>query len=316
MKRQYVKDLKPGVPIDDIFFVARRDIKERRDGVPFLTFDLQDKTGNVAGIMWDRVEDAISCVEPGGFFRIQGKLGNYQGRPQLTVSVIYPADPKEIDRDDFLRATERDRSEMMSELQGYIEAVENTHLSKLLAAFFDDQEFTDQFVMAPAAVQVHHAYLGGLLEHTVMMARLADKIPTIYTEVDRDLLMTGIILHDVGKTAEYVYESVLDHTYDGRLLGHIVIGYEMVRDKIGRIPGFPQELARMLLHIVLSHHGQMEFGSPKTPKFVEALIVHFLDNLDARVAMFRETIQKNPGTKWTDYNQFLETNIYIRDKSN
>jgi 3'-5' exoribonuclease len=316
MKRQYVKDLKPGVPIDDIFFVTRRDIKERRDGAPFLTFDLMDKTGNVAGIMWDRVEDAISCVEPGGFFRIQGKLGNYQGRPQLTVSVIYPADPKEIDRDDFLRATERDRSEMMSELRGYIEAVENTHLSKLLAAFFDDREFTDQFVMAPAAVQVHHAYLGGLLEHTVMMARLADKIPAIYTEVDRDLLMTGIILHDVGKTAEYVYESVLDHTYDGRLLGHIVIGYEMVRDKIGRIPGFPKELARMLLHIVLSHHGQMEFGSPKTPKFVEALIVHFLDNLDARVAMFRETIQKNPGTKWTDYHQFLETNIYIRDKSN
>jgi len=314
MKRQYVKDLKPGVPVDDIFFVTRRDIKERRDGAPFLTFDLMDRTGNVAGIMWDRVEDAISCVEPGGFFRVQGKLGNYQGRPQLTVTVIYPADPKDIDRDDFLRATKHDREEMMSELHGYIETVKDRHLKKLLTSFFDDREFVDQFIMAPAAVQVHHAYLGGLLEHTVMMARLADKMPAVYSEVNRDLLMTGIILHDVGKTGEYVYESVLDHTYDGRLVGHIVIGYGMVRDRIKRIPGFPDELSRMVLHIVLSHHGQMEFGSPKTPKFVEALIVHFLDNLDARVAMFREALEKNPDTKWTDYQQFLETNIYVRDK--
>lgn len=314
MKRQYVKDLQPGIPVDDIFFLTRRDIKERRDGAPFLTFDLMDKTGNVAGIMWDRVEDAMSCVEPGGFYHVQGKLGNYQGRPQLTVNAIYPADLKEVDRDDFLRATKHDREAMMIELRGFIERVESKHLRVLLDAFFDDGSFVEQFVMAPAAVQVHHAYLGGLLEHTVLMARLADRIPEVYSEVDRDLLMAGILLHDVGKTAEYEYESVLDHTYDGRLLGHIVIGYEMTRDRIRRIADFPDELARMVLHIILSHHGQMEFGSPKTPKFVEALIVHFLDNMDARVAMFRETIERNPGAKWTDYHQFLETNIYVRDK--
>ncbi|UCG41726.1 MAG: HD domain-containing protein [candidate division WOR-3 bacterium] len=314
MKRQYVKDLKPGIPIDDVFFVTRRDIRERRDGTPFLTFDLMDKTGNVAAIMWDRVEDAISCVEPGGFFRVQGKLGNYQGRPQLTVAVIYPADPKDIDRDDFLRATRHDRGKMMSELQSYIETVEDRHLKKLLAAFFDEESFTKEFALAPGGAQVHHNYLGGLLEHTVMMARVAAALPTAYPELNHDLLMTGVLLHDVGKVREYTYEVALDHTWDGRLIGHIVMGYEIVKEKMSQIPGFPEELGRMLLHTVLAHHGHLEHGSPKTPKFAEAIVVYFLDNMDARIMMFRGAIEKNPGTKWTDYQQYLETNVYIPDR--
>jgi 3'-5' exoribonuclease len=146
------------------------------------------------------------------------------------------------------------------------------------------------------------------------MCRIARVIPQVYPEVNHDLLLTGIILHDVGKTREYVYEKAIDHSLDGRLIGHIVTGYQMVQDKIAAIPDFPAEPARMLLHIILSHHGQMEFGSPKTPKFAEALIVHFLDNLDARVAMFRDAVEKNPNVKWTDFHQYLETNIYIPDK--
>ncbi len=313
MKKQFIKDLKPTIPVNDIFFLTRRDIKERRDGAPFLAFEFQDRTGRVTGIMWDRVEDALRCVEAGGFYHVQGKLGDYQGRPQLTVSVIYPVETSEVNRDDFVAASRFDRQEMLKELNGYIAEVKNPYLSRLLGAFFDDPEYTEQFSLAPGGARVHHNYLGGLLEHTVLMCRMAKAAAGTYEEIDADLLMTGTILHDVGKTREYVYDVALGHTFDGRLIGHIVMGYEMVQSKLKDIEDFPEELARMILHIILSHHGHMEFGSPKTPKFVEAFIVYSLDNMDSRVMMFRGTVEKNPGTKWTDFNQFLETNVYVRD---
>lgn len=313
MKKQFIKQLKPGTQVDDVFFITRRDVKERRDGAPFLALEFQDKSGRVAGIMWDRVEDALRCVEPGGFYRVAGKMGDYQGKPQLTVNVIYPADPAEVNREDFITSTKYDRQQLLAELRGYIDGVKNRHLAKLLAAFFDDPAFVEEFSFAPAATQVHHACIGGLLEHTVFMCRLARTVPETYEEVDRDLLVTGIILHDVGKTKEYVYEKAIDHTLDGRLIGHIVMGHDLVQEKIAGLKGFPDELRRLVLHIILAHHGQLEFGSPKSPKFVEALIVHFLDNLDARIAMFRDAVQNNQGTKWTDFHKYLETNVYIRD---
>jgi len=316
VKKQFIKDLKSNIPVEDVFYLVRRDIKERRDGAPFMTFQFRDRTGSVNGIMWDRVEDAMKCVEPGGFYHVQAKLGDYQGKPQLTVSVIYPADEEDINRDDFITASKYDRDEMMKRLREYIDGVKNTHLKTLLDAFFNDEEFVREFANSPAAVQVHHAYIGGLLEHTLFMCRMGEAAAATYKEVDADLLMTGIILHDVGKTVEYVYDSAIEHSWDGRLHGHIVIGYRMVLDRIRALEDFPEDLARELLHIILSHHGLMEFGSPKTPKFTEALIVHFLDNLDARAAMFREATEKDPGVRWTDFHRFLETNIYQRDTGN
>jgi 3'-5' exoribonuclease len=264
--------------------------------------------------MWDRVDDALRCVEPGGFFRVQGRLGDYQGKAQLTVSLIYPADQSEVSRDDFVGASRFDRNEMLAELRGFIAAVGNPHLNRLLVGLFDDATFCDQFAAAPGGASVHHAYLGGLLEHTLFMCRIARTLASVYDEVDADLLMAGVILHDVGKIREYRYDSALDHTFDGRLVGHIVIGYEMIQARIDAAPGFPEELKRLLLHIVLSHHGQMDFGSPKTPKFVEAFLVYMLDNLDSRVMMFRDAVEKNKNVKWTDYHQYLETNVYIRDQ--
>ncbi|MEO0082464.1 MAG: HD domain-containing protein [candidate division WOR-3 bacterium] len=313
MKTQFLKAIKPGTQVDDVFFCTRRDVKERRDGAPFLTFEFQDKSGRVAAIMWDRIDDALRCVEPGGFYRVVGKMGDYQGKPQLTVSVIYPADPAQVNREDFISATKYDRKQLLAELRKYIAAVKNRHLAGLLATFFEDDEFVRKFSDSPAAAQVHHACIGGLLEHTVFMCRLARTVPDTYEEVDRDLLMTGIILHDVGKTEEYVYDKAIDHTWDGRLIGHIVMGYDLVCKRIDSIKEFPEELRRLILHIILAHHGQLEFGSPKSPKFVEALIVHFLDNLDARIAMFRDAVADNQGTKWTEFHKYLETNIYIRD---
>ena len=314
MKRQFLKDIKTGAQIDDIFYCSRRDVRERRDGGAFLTLELRDKTGSVNAIMWDRIDDALKCVEVGGFYRVAGRMGDYQGKAQLNVSLIYPAEPSEISRDDFIAASRYDRGQLMAELRGYIAAVKNRYLHALLDTFFGDPDFAEKFSLAPGGARVHHAYLGGLLEHTTLMCRLARSFPEVYKEIDADLLMSGVILHDVGKTREYVYDVAIDHSYDGRLLGHITLGYQMVQDKIAGIRDFPAETTRMLLHIILAHHGQMEFGSPKTPKFAEAFIVYFLDNLDARAAMFREAVEKNAGMKWTDFQQYLETNVYIKDQ--
>jgi 3'-5' exoribonuclease len=313
MKKQFIRDLKPGAQVDDIFYCSRRDVKERRDGGIFLTFELRDKTGGVNGIMWDRVDDALRCVEAGGFYRVQGKLGDYQGKPQLTVNIIYPADMSEVARDDFIAASRYNRDEMLAEIRGYIDQVENVHLHALLEAFFNDPKFVEQFVLVPAGARVHHAYLGGLLEHTVLMCRAARTFTDIYQELDRGLLMTGIILHDIGKINEYVYDIAIDHTYDGRLLGHLVMGCQMVEERIVGIKDFPDELSRMIRHIILAHHGQLDFGSPKTPKFVEAFVVYALDYLDSRIAIYREVVEKSKNTKWTDYNDYLESNVYIKD---
>ena len=313
MKRQFIKDIKPGSQVDDVFYCSRRDVKERRDGGAFLTLELRDKTGSVAAIMWDRIEDALRCVEVGGFYRVAGRMGDYQGKPQFNVSVIHPADPSDISRDDFIAASRYDRGQLLTELRGYVAAVKNRHLRALLDAFFADDGFVEQFSLVPAGARVHHAFLGGLLEHTVMMCRAAQPLPEIYKEVDRYLLMAGVILHDVGKVKEYVYEVAIDHTPDGRLMGHLVMGARMVEDKIAGIKDFPAELSRMIRHIILAHHGELEYGSPKTPKFAEAFLVFSLDYADSRLAIFREVVEKNKNVKWTDFNNYLDTNVYIKD---
>ncbi len=312
MKKQFIKDLKPGTQVDDVFYCSRRDVRERRDGGAFLMLEFRDKTGSVNAVMWDRVEDALQCLEAGGFYRVMGKFGEYQGKPQLTVNVIYPVATGEVTRDDFVAASRFNRDEMLAELRGFIAGVKNVHLRALLDSFFDDPRFVEQFCLVPAGARVHHAYLGGLLEHTLMMCRGARLLPEIYPEVDHDLLMTGIILHDIGKIKEYVYDIAIDHTLDGRLLGHLVMGCQMVEEKLAGLPGFPDELSRLIRHIILSHHGEMEFGSPKTPKFVEAFAVYSLDYLDSRVAIFREMVEKNRHVKWTDFNDYLESNVYVR----
>ncbi len=289
-------------------------MKERRDGGAFLSLELRDRTGSVPAIMWDRVDDALRCVEVGGFYRVAGRMGDYQGKPQFTVSLIYPAERSDVSRDDFIASSIHDRTKMIAELRGYIAAVKNPHLRALLDSFFTDADFAEQFSLAPGGARVHHACLGGLLEHTLTMCRAAQVLPEIYKEIDRDLLMAGVILHDVGKVKEYVYEVAIDHTPDGRLLGHLVMGAKMVEDKIAAIAGFPAELSRMIRHIILSHHGELEYGSPKTPKFAEAFLVFSLDYADSRLAIFREVVEKNKNVKWTDFNNYLDTNVYIKDQ--
>uniref|UniRef100_A0A7V3PTT6 HD domain-containing protein n=1 Tax=candidate division WOR-3 bacterium TaxID=2052148 RepID=A0A7V3PTT6_UNCW3 len=313
MKRQFVKDLKPGTIVNDVFWCARRDLKDRRDGSQFLTFEIRDRTGSLPAIMWDKIEDGLNYIADGNFCHVQGRVGDYQGKLQITVNAVYPVEPVQVSRADFLPASRFNSAELMKELQEYISSIKNPYLRSLLESFFRDTDFAARFAQAPAAVRVHHAWLGGLLEHTVMMCRQANHLPEVYPEIDRDLLLTGCILHDIGKLQEYTISTAIEHTDEGKLLGHIVLGYQMVADHIRQIPDFPPELAKMVLHIILAHHGEQEYGAPKTPKFPEAFLVFALDYQDSRLAIFRSAMEKNRGLRWTEFNDYLETEVYLND---
>jgi 3'-5' exoribonuclease len=314
MKKQFIKDLKAGQSIQDIFYLVSREVRDRKDGGSFLILALTDKSGKIFGKIWDNAKQVIEYAIPGNFYQITGSVKEFAGANEIAVRDLTEVPLEQIAKEDFLPTSRFNSDELLTELKTYFKLIDNQYLKKLIDTFFADDEFVEQFKTAPGAASVHHAYLSGLLEHTVYMLRFSKEIPKVYPEVDYPLLVAGIVLHDVGKIKEYVYETTIDHTYEGRLLGHIVMGYEMVNAKIDKIPEFPDELKRVLLHMILTHHGHLEFGSPKTPKFVEAFLLHILDYTDARVMMFLDVTEKNKGVKWTDYHQFLETNIYIKDQ--
>lgn len=314
MKRQFIKDLKAGQLIQEIYYLVGREIRDKRDGGSFLILELTDKTGSISGKIWDDAKEFMNLTIPGQFVRISGSVREYAGNNEITIKELITVPIEEVTKADFLPTSRFNPDELLTELKTYFEQIENPYLLKLINLFFDDKEFVKQFQIAPGAASVHHAYLSGLLEHTVYMLRLVKGFAQVYPEVDDSLFIAGVILHDVGKVKEYLYDKTIDHTLEGRLLGHIVMGYEMVSAKIDEIKDFPVELRRMLLHMILSHHGYLEFGSPKTPKFLEAFLLHILDYTDARVMMFQEVLEKNKDIKWTEFHKFLETNVYIKDQ--
>ncbi len=312
MKKQFVKDLAIRNKVNDVFYVRSRRQLEKRDGGKFLVLDLSDKTGSIEGKIWDNVNDLFSDSNPGNFVKVEGDVTEYMGDPQITVSHIFKVSDKEISSKDFLPTSRFNIEDMYKELAGYFDMVKDSDYRKLLDNLFSNAEFVNKFKSAPASTGIHHGYLGGLLEHTLFMLRLSRSVPNVYEEIDYSLLVTGLILHDIGKITSYTYDKVIDHTDEGHLIGHIVRGYEIAKNVINKIPDFPNAKKEMILHIILSHHGLREYGSPITPKFAEAFMVHDLDNLDARMMMFRDETDKNRDVKWSDYHQFLETRIFIK----
>ena len=314
MKKQFIKELIVGNKVNDVFYIRSRRQLEKRDGSKFLILELSDKTGTVEGKIWDYVDDLFSESSPGNFAKVEGSVSEYMGETQITISNILKVSEKEVSGKDFIASSKFDIETMYKEFTTYIELVKDSDLKKLLVNLFSNSEFVTRFQNAPASTGIHHGYLGGLLEHTLFMLRLSQSVPDVYPEIDYSLLVTGLILHDVGKITSYTYEKVIDHTDEGQLIGHIVRGYEIAKNEIDKITGFPEHKKQMLLHIILSHHGLREYGSPTTPKFAEAFMVHDLDNLDARMMMFRDTTEKNQDTKWSDYHQFLETRVFIKNR--
>lgn len=314
MERTAVAEIKAGRKITSTFIIKNKKIMYFRDKPGyFLSLLLGDNTGQVEAKIWDRAEDHNQKISPGDLVVVSGDVREYNGTLQVNIHSLRVCGEEEYNPRDFLPSSPRDAEEMLAELKGLADAVTNPHLRDLLFSFFNDREWLNMFVSAPAAKINHQAYLGGLLEHTLNVARAAASFARLYPQVDRDLLLAGAILHDIGKVEEYRYDKVIDFTDRGRLLGHIMLGAGMVEKRMDNLEGFPEKLKLKILHIIVSHHGQYEWQSPKRPKFLEAAVIHQLDQLDATVDSFTKGAEENqdPESMWTAYNRTLERHIYL-----
>jgi len=307
----YVKDIRAGDRVSDIFLVMEKNLAISQKGNPYLNLKLRDMTGEVDGRVWDRATEMNNIFQTGDIIRIQSYAVSFRDVVQLSISKITVVDDPAISPADYLPSSASDSSEMFESLMSIISTIGNPHLKALLEMIFSDEEIADSFQKAPAAKGFHHAYIGGLLEHTLSVTQLLDLVANHYQQANRDLIITGGILHDIGKIHELSFKGSMNYTDEGRLIGHIVIAVELVDAKIAEIEDFPKQLALELRHILLSHHGTLEYGSPKRPKTIEALIVNFIDDLDAKMNAFGEFISNSKDeSKWTPYHRLLERFIY------
>ncbi len=313
-KKQFVKDLHEGDRIDDLFLVKSSRLAETRAGKPYLQLSVMDRSGEINGPIWERAEEVAPHCQVGNFIRLQGVVQSYRQQLQLKIDSLQPWSREEVDLGDFVPICSKDREELAARLQSLVRSVDNPSLKKLLHRFFKKEPMWQRFQDAPAAKGIHHAYLGGLLEHSLSVAELADTISAHYPGVDRSLLIAGALLHDVGKVEELQMElALIDYTPRGRLKGHLVMGSEMVAAEAARIKDFPQDLLEQLQHLILSHHGQQEFGSPTVPMTIEAFLLSFLDDLDAKMNLMEQlrTKMMEPGLQWTEYQRSLERFLYL-----
>lgn len=313
MKSAFVAELRKlqkDQRFETLLLVCEKETRTAKNGKPFLRLNLADRTGKIEARMWDNfaaIENTFICDD---IVRVRGRIDVYQDEPQLVLEQILLVQENDYTLDDFLPRTKQDVQQLFSRLREEISEVRNPWLSRLLMSFVDDPEIGAKLRRAPAAMMMHHAYVGGLLEHIVSLCGLAKKVTQHYTEVDSDLLLTGIVLHDIGKTEELSYRRAIGYTTEGQLLGHIVIGLRMVQEKIAAIPDFPRPLAVLVEHLIVSHHGSYEFGSPKLPAMREAVLLNHLDDLDSKMAAMRETLgQAEAEALWTERNAALRRTL-------
>jgi len=312
MKKIFVNEIKENEKVESIFLVKQKSISFTKAGSPYLNLTLIDKTGEVNGKVWEQAEKLAKLFQKDDFVKIQSTAVTYQNSLQLNISSIIPLSPSEIDITNFLPQAKNDIEQTFLKLKAIIEEVNNTHLKKLLDLFIADNQLIKLFKLAPAAKKMHHVYLGGLLEHTLSLSNLILQISKHYEGLNVDLLLTGGILHDIGKIHELTYSRSFDYSDSGRLIGHITLGVEMINEKLRLIPDFPQELAVELRHLIISHHGEYQYGSPKRPKTLEAFILYYLDDLDAKVEEIQSFIQREEEnqSKCAGYHKMLERFIY------
>src|SRR5438876_9129975 len=276
MSRRSIQQLADGDTIDEVYLVTDKQLRANRNGNLYLQMELRDRTGSISARLWNAGENLFRMFDVGDFLVVRGKVQLFQGALQVILNYIERAETEKVDLSDFLPHTEQDVSKLLERLRGYLLRLGNPHLRALAECFLMDDEFLRGFCRAPAGVRNHHAYLGGLLEHVVTLLDAADRILPLYPELDRDLLLMGIFLHDIGKVRELSFQRVFGYTDEGQLVGHLVIGVEMLNEKVARTPDltgepFPDELLLRLKHMILSHHGSYEFGSPKLPMTPEAI---------------------------------------------
>lgn len=310
MKRQQTVGLMTGERVDSIFAIRAKEVRAARTGEAYLTFEFTDRSGRIGGIMFKPDRDA-EALPIGTVVRVRGTVTSYRGISRISVETVRPAES--YDARDVLPTGPRDEAEMLAELRSVVRAVKDRGLAAVLRAVFGDAAFMESFKLTPASQSHHHAYLGGLLEHTVAVARLCRGLAGLYPHLDIDLLLTGALLHDIGKVDELTFETGIEYTDQGRMLGHVVLGERRVRVAVERVGELvPLELAARLSHVLLAHHGELEWGSPKRPCTLEALVLHHADNLDAKAAGFIEATASAGFVEesWTDAGNLFRRPLY------
>jgi 3'-5' exoribonuclease len=292
MKSPYVGGLVPNEVVTVQFIVINKEIRQKKTGEPYLSLQLADRTGEIEAKMWDNVEEVMHTFDRDDFVKAKGLMQLYQKRTQFTIHKLRRLEDHEVDFGDYFPCSDRSSDEMFLELQGIVAGIGNSHLRSLHEAVLRDSSLVEKFKAAPAAKSIHHACRGGLLEHVLSLCVLAKLTAGHYKDVDLDLVLAGAVLHDIGKIEELSYYRSFGYSSEGQLLGHIVIGLKILADKLRDVPDFPPRLRTLVEHLIISHHGELEFGSPKVPSFPEALLLHHLDNLDSKMETMRSTLQK------------------------
>ena len=315
MKSGYIKELEANKTFTTSFLVRSKEIREKKTGEPYLSLWLCDRTGEIEAKMWDNVADVLDSFERDDFVKIKGLIQVYHNRPQLTVHKVRRLQDSEVDFSDYFPASARNTDEMWREMRQIISAMTDPNLKALVEAVLDDPEIAQRYRQAPAAKQIHHAWLGGLLEHVLSLCRLGVMTAEHYG-VDLNLLLAGAVLHDIGKIYELSYDRSFGYTTEGQLLGHMVLGLRMVGDKLRALPDFPPRLRTLVEHMVVSHHGKLEFGSPKLPQFPEALLLHYLDDMDSKMECMRALVAQDRQVEghFTGYNVSLERMVLKKSK--
>jgi 3'-5' exoribonuclease len=316
MKTLFVKDIQPGKDVTEFFVLRKQEIRDTVDGKRFLKLELGDRTGRIDGVVWDNADQIYDSAQTGDVVKIKASVTTYKEMPQLKVEKLRKAKEEEIDLSDFLPASERDLDSLYDEFKEAVSSIQNSHLRSLLELLLKDSSVTEKLKVTPGGKLWHHAYVGGLLQHTLRVVGICEKAASMYELVDRDLLITGALVHDIGKISSYSARGFFDYTDEGRLIGHIVSGNELIDRKIQMIEDFPSELALRLKHLILSHQGELEFASPVVPMTLEAIILHYADDMDAKADAFSHIIktQKSKGKRWSDWVNLINRYIYLGEE--
>lgn len=317
MGRRFVDQLRDGDQIDDVFLATDKQLRVNRKGAQYVQLMLRDRSGGISARQWNVGDHVFRSFNDGDYVRAEGKVQLFEGALQVILNYVERVEAEKVEVADFLPHTEHDVPKLLDRLRGYLLRLGNPHLRALAECFLMDERFLDGFSTCPAGVKLHHAYVGGLLEHTVTMMDIADRLIPFYPGVDRDLLLLGVFLHDAGKIRELTYGRAFGYSDEGQLIGHIAIGLEMLTEQSMRVPEltgepFPRELLVRLKHMVLSHHGTLEYGSPRVPMTPEAMLLHSIDMMDTRMHMVLRDIKddRNNTTAWTPYNPTLQRRFY------